>query len=104
MLVKRSLGGIGSLYLDHALLGKVYYNFKPDQSPGVIICTLVFVGNNPELPAGKQRYWLWLEDGQYLLVTLEKQRAHSPSPYIGTSCDGVFHPTMSYAYTNSNSN
>jgi hypothetical protein len=99
MMMKRSLGGIGALYRDGALLGKVYYNFKQEQRPGVIVCTLVFVGDDVDLPRGNQRYRLWLEDGQYLILTLQKTRPALSSPYIGISCDGVFHSAMTYVYS-----
>jgi hypothetical protein len=96
MMMKRSLGGIGALYRDGTLLGKVYYNLKQEQPPGELVCTLVFVGDDVDLPAGQQRYRLWLEDGQYLVLTLKKMRPASRSPYVGYSCDGIFHSVPPY--------
>ena len=99
MMAMRSLGGIGALYRNNALLGKVYYNLKPDQSPGEIVCTLVFVGDDIDLPNDEQRYRLWLEDGQYLIIKLHKMYPTSPSPYVGSSLDGVFHASMNNAHS-----
>lgn len=99
MLMRRSLGGIGALYRDNELLGKVYYNLKQNQSPDVIVCTIVFVGDDVELPNDDQQYRLWLEDGQYLLLTLHRMRDKLPSPYVGFSSDRVFHAAVKYLYS-----
>ncbi len=102
MVEKRSLGGIGSLYRDNVLLGRVYYNLKQDQPPGIIVCTLVFIDDEVDIPDDKQRYRLWLEDGRYLLVTLQKMRPVSHSPYVAYSCDGIFHAALTHTYSASN--
>jgi len=112
MFATRSLGGIGSLYRetsheeshdaggdaerDEAWVGKIYYNLKPAQPPGVIICTIVLMDEDIELSTDRSRYLVLFDDGQYLIVTLKKLRPVPHSPYVCFSCDGVFHPAQSY--------
>ena len=116
MSAKRSLGGIGALYRDlsqHESLdmsrdvgrdikrddgwvGKIYYNLKPAQPPGIIICTIVLMDNDVELLTDRSRYRVVFDDGQYLIVTLTKLRPVPHSPYVCFSTDGVFHPESSY--------
>jgi hypothetical protein len=98
MIPNKSLGGIGNLYLDDTLLGEVYYNIRQDQPPGSILCSMVFVGNDVELPDDKGRYRLLLEDGRYLLVTLYAARPGAYAPYLCASCDGIWHSELSYAH------
>jgi hypothetical protein len=93
MPLNRSLGGIGKLYHDDALLGEVYYNIKQEQPPGQLVCTTVFVGNEVDLTANATdtRYHLLLENNQYMIVTLSKARALPHAPYTGVAHDGTLH-------------
>ena len=115
MFAKRSLGGIGALYRDLSLdgslevgrnirgddahngtwVGKIYYNLKPAQPPGVIICTIVLMDDDVELQTDRTRYRVVFDDGQYLIVTLTKLRPVPHSPYVCFSTDGVFHTESS---------
>jgi hypothetical protein len=97
MHLTRSLGGIGKLYRDDACLGEVYYNIKPNQRPGQLLCTIVFVGKDLDLPNDNRVYRLYLEDGRYLIVTLRKVRQAHRSPYNCISCDGILHSEYSYS-------
>jgi hypothetical protein len=107
MLVNRSLGGIGKLYLGDTLMGDVYYNIRQDQPPDSLECSVVFVGKEVELPpdlavgATQENgrggcYRLFLEDGRYLIVTVSKKSSLPHAPYICTSCDGLFHSTLTF--------
>lgn len=117
MFAKRSLGGIGALYRDlshdesldvsryvgrdvghdDGWVGKIYYNLKPAQPPGIIICTIVLMDNDVELLTDRSRYRVVLDDGRYLIVTLTKVRPVPHSPYVCFSADGVFHSESSYS-------
>jgi hypothetical protein len=87
---KRSIGGLGKLYDDGQLVGNVYYNIKQDQQRG-LLCTVVFLGRDIEIPEDNRHYRLILEDGRYLIVTLRHTRPTAGSPYAGISCDGILH-------------
>jgi hypothetical protein len=93
MPLNRSLGGIGKLYHDDALLGEVYYNIKQEQPPGPLVCTAVFVGSEVDLAgnAADTLYSLLLENRQYMLVTLSKVRPGGQAPYVGVAHNGKLH-------------
>lgn len=95
MILNRSLGGIGGLFDGDALLGEVYYNIRQGQTPNSPVCSVVFVGNDVELPADNRFYRLYLEDGRYLILKLSRARAYAP--YTCTSFDGILHSELSYS-------
>lgn len=99
MGVSRSLGGIGKLYQGEQFLGEVYYNIPLQQSLGPIVCNVVFVGNDLELPHDQGRYRLYLEDSRYLIIMLRIARIAPHAPYSCTSCDGIWHTELSLAYS-----
>src|SRR5689334_1015812 len=88
-LLQRSLGGIGKLYYDDLLIGEVYYNIRQGKLPAQLLCSVVFVGKDVELPSDSRLYFLFIEDGRYLIVTLHRDRALAP--YICSSQDGMLH-------------
>jgi hypothetical protein len=96
LLLNRSLGGIGKLYQDDALLGEVYYNIKQEQPPGRFVCTTVFVGNEIDLTANASDtlYRLFLENNHDILVTLCKARPAPHAPYSGVVRDGKLHSEL----------
>jgi hypothetical protein len=91
MIFDRSLGGIGRLYDEDTLLGEVYYNIRQNQTPGEIMSTVVFVGDDLELSPTGGCYRLILEDGRYLIGALSRTRQDGRSPYTHISCDGILH-------------
>ena len=95
MILNRSLGGLGRLYDGDALLGEVYYNIREGQTAASPVCSVVFVGNDVELPADNRSFRLYLEDGRYLVLNLTRNRADAP--YTCTSFDGVLHSELAYS-------